>query len=98
MLEIFVLAIIIVISGILAVSIYTNNPKSATGKTFVLSALSIIFWAIVMYLSVNTSNLDMTLFYIRLSMLAGTVMAQCFLILAIVFPNSTLNICVYYSH
>lgn len=92
MLEIFVLAIIIVISGILAVSIYTNNPKSATGKTFVLSALSIIFWAIVMYLSVNTSNLDMTLFYIRLSMLAGTVMAQCFLILAIVFPNSTLNI------
>lgn len=92
MLELIVLSTIVLISGTLAISIYKNNPRSATNKSFVFSAISIIFWAIVMYLSVNTQGAEGTLFFIRLSMLAGTIMAQSFLILAVVFPQTISNI------
>lgn len=92
MLELIVLSTIVLISGTLAISIYKNNPRSATNKSFVFSAISIIFWAIVMYLSVNTQGAEGTLFFIRLSMLAGTIMAQSFLILAVVFPQTVSTI------
>ncbi len=90
MIELIVLIFIVLISSVLGVAIYQNNPKSATNLSFVGSAVSIIFWSIVMYLSVNTASPDGTLFYIRLSMLAGTVMAIAFLLLSISFPYPTL--------
>ncbi len=91
-LELVVLVIIIVISSVLGLIIYQNNPRSFTNLSFLVSAATIIFWSIIMYLSVNTSSLDGTLFYIRLSMVAGTLMAVAFLMLAINFPNPNLII------
>lgn len=90
MLEILVLIFIICVSSILGLMIWYNNPKSATNRYFAVSALSIIFWSIIMYLSVNTTSLDGTLFYIRLSMLAGTIMAIGFLLLSLSFPYPNL--------
>ncbi|MEI8232333.1 MAG: ATP-binding protein [bacterium] len=92
MIQLIVLIFIIIISAILAIAIYQNNSKSATNLTFVGSSLSIIFWSIIMYLSVNTPSADGTLFYIRLSMLAGTILAINFLLLAICFPYATMPI------
>lgn len=87
MIEVAVLLFIILTSLILGLSIYRNNPHSATSKTFILSAFAIIFWSVIMYQSVHQTDPVMTLFYIRLSMLAGTIMALSFLFLAIVFPE-----------
>lgn len=92
MLELIVLIFIVLMSGVLGVVTYKNNPNSATNLSFVWSSASIIFWAIVMYLSVNTSGLEGTLFYIRLSMVAGTVLAISFLLLAICFPLTAIPI------
>lgn len=89
MFELIVLIFIISISALLALFIYQNNPRSATNVSFMASSLAIIFWAIIMYLSVNTPDLAGTLFYIRLSMLAGTIMALSFLTLALCFPSTT---------
>lgn len=92
MLEILVLIFIICMSSLLGLVIWHNNPSSWTNRLFTLSAISIIFWSIIMYLSVNTPSLEWTLFYIRLSMLAGTIMAISFLLLSSSFPYPTLGI------
>ena len=87
MLEFFSLVVVVVVSSVLGLFIFFNNPKSATNKAFVFFAASIIFWAVIMYLTLHPPRADQTLFYIRLSMLAAILMSTAVLFLSHIFPE-----------
>lgn len=93
MFEIVVLVIVVVLSLALAYLVYKSNPKSASNQWFALFAFSIVFWSIIMYLSLAFENdLFITLFFIRLSMLAGTILAIFAFIFAYIFPGKRINL------
>jgi signal transduction histidine kinase len=89
MLELISVIIVIVVSSSLGLITYYNNPKSATNRIFSLFALSIIFWAVIMFLSIQPNSPDQKLFLIRLSMLAAIAMSTCVLFLSHVIPART---------
>jgi signal transduction histidine kinase len=89
MLELLSVIIVVVVSSSLGLVTYYNNPKSATNRIFSLFAASIIFWAIIMFLTLQPYGHDQVLFLIRLSMLAAIAMSTCVLFLSHTIPSHT---------
>jgi signal transduction histidine kinase len=89
MLELASVIIVIIVSVSLGLVIFYNNPKSATNRIFSLFATSIIFWAVIMLLTVQPLGPELVLFFIRLSMLAAIAMSTCVLFLSHTIPSDT---------
>ncbi len=87
MFELIILVIVIFFSIFLAYLVYKSNPDSASNRAFVYLALSIIFWTVIMYLSLFFTDPVLILFFIRLSMLAATVLTIAAFIFAYTFPQ-----------
>lgn len=85
--ELLVLIIVVIVCSVLALAIYQNNSRSVTNKAFIVAGLAIVLWSLGIYISLHAPSPQSTLFFIRLSMLTGTLFATSFFVLAIVFPS-----------
>jgi signal transduction histidine kinase len=88
--ELLTLIIVTLVSSALCIVIYSKNPESATNKSYSLLAASIVFWAVIMYLTINPPLESQRLFLIRLSMLAAIIMSYASLILCHTIPSTKL--------
>lgn len=83
-----VVSLIISVSGITVVGLLVllNNPRSVSNRWFATFAAALVIWPIFNYLSLNTPY---HLLFIKLVMVAATVIMSSFYFLAHVFPNET---------
>lgn len=87
------LAVSVFINILLAFVVYKNNSKSATHKLFVLLSLSIIFWLIEFYISIQIKPIIFSsLTWIRLSLFFATPMIFLFFLFSHTFPSEKLLI------
>lgn len=84
-----VLVFVVVFSSFLGYLVVRSNPQSSSNRWFGIFSLSIVFWSAIMYLSLAVTQPQWILFYIRLSMLAGTLLAVSGFIFAYTFPAKT---------
>lgn len=92
MLELIALILVVFVSVILGLITFYNNPKSATNKIFSIFATSIVFWAVVLYISILPLDPIQQLFFIRLSMLAAILMSTAVLFLCLTVPSEKITI------
>lgn len=88
MLQIISLLIVVVVSSVLGLISYYNNPKNATNRMVGIFSLTMIFWAFTMYLTIHSPQESMRLFLIRLSMLAAILMSTAVLFLSHTIPSN----------
>ncbi len=72
---------------VLGFTIYFNNKKSITNKTFLIFSIITAFWGIINYFSYQFSNSQLTLWFIRLIMFFAIFQAFFLYRLFLVFPE-----------
>lgn len=87
MLQILSLLIVVVVSAILGMISYYNNPKSATNRMVGFFSITMIAWAITMYATLHPPEENLRLLLIRLSMLAAIAMSTAVLFLSHTIPS-----------
>jgi signal transduction histidine kinase len=88
----FVLLIIaIIVNIILGIFIYQSNRKSATNILFASLSVTMSFWLVFNYLSVDLKFLQHSLTFIRLSIFWATPMSVLFFLLASTIPAETIQ-------
>ncbi len=89
--ELIILTLVVLGSTILGLFVFNNNPKSITNKIFLILSTSIAIWSLVLYLSLNAQNNELTLFLVRLSTSFAVPLAGSFLLLVHTFPRDRLQ-------
>ncbi len=87
-----VLTIAALINLLLALSVFRNNPKSATNRVYGLLSVVIILWMVANYLSLLPGLLDISLLLIRFSLFFATAMSALFLLFAHTIPGDKLGV------
>jgi len=91
-LGIIFLVITDVLSILLVVLVYRDNPKSATNKTFSLLGLLIVAWLTVNFISLHILSSESTLFIVRLGIFLAMPMNTVLLIFSHTFPSTELRL------
>lgn len=87
------ITIITVVSNLfLGFLTYFKNPKNTTHKLLFLLTIIIAAWAATNYFSLHSSNLEATLFWIRVILSIVTPMWTIVFLLVVAFPYDRLNI------
>ncbi|MCH7883285.1 hypothetical protein IIA95_02640 [Patescibacteria group bacterium] len=91
-LEFIVFIIVVMISVFLAVTVYANNPRSATNKIFFLLSLFTAFWLIAAYVVKLPIFSSEQLFLARLGIFFAAPMSALFFLLAHTLPYEKLQL------
>src|SRR3989344_2729844 len=89
--DIIILSLVVLCSTIIGLFVFSNNPKSVTNKIFLMLSVLIAIWSIIIYLSLDAPDIEMTLILVRLSTSIAVPLTGSFLLLMHTFPNDKLQ-------
>lgn len=90
-LKLTILLVTVVVNGLLALAVYKNNPKNATGRVFGGLSIVTILWLVDVFLSVTPAFIQYSLLWVRLSVFFATLQIMLFYILAGTLPYAKLQ-------
>lgn len=90
--QIIILFLVLVISFVLGLLVYQNNPKSASNRLFTVLSLIISAWSIVIFLSTNQTAFIIfePITLTRVSLFFAVLLVAVFLVFSVTFPKNTL--------
>lgn len=83
---------IITMNLLAALFVFQNNPKSATNRLYGILSVTISFWLVVLYLSLEQALSEHYLYFARLSIFLATPMNFFFFLLARTLPAVELSL------
>jgi signal transduction histidine kinase len=86
-LDLLSVAVVVAATMVLGFSVYFNNPKSITNKTFLWFALITAVWGVVNYSAYQTSNPVYVLWLLRFIMFFAVWQAFAFFQFSFIFPK-----------
>lgn len=91
-LNVLLLISAVVVNIILGIVVYKNKPQSATNISYSLLSVVISVWLVANFTSLHPSFLNLSLFWIRLSIFFAMPLSSMFYVFARAFPEDKLSI------